>query len=413
MSWEDNINNRIRITTGDGKVYEPLTMLSDNVGSFEFNVSEFEFPEISGTKVDKRLRKGVRYPLVLYFQGENCIIDGKAFIESSNDTRPWDILHPIFGQFKGHPLGIDFDNSGINVFKISCTVVETILDDGVKTVFSPSDNAVFILNKSKETNVSSFNESVTSFETTDVTIMSSNTDKLYKASVSSIVDQDAFNEYFNLFNKAQTAIDNALFDAGLVIQQVQNFINYPANFSIGVKNKVNMIKQQANSFLSSVYNLSSSYNEKKIFENNKGEVINTLIQAITTPQDGDYDSAMDVLFIIEQSISIYNQFIDELQGLQSPDGYQPGSYLPDAEFLESLSYSFNYAVSNLFEIALNAGQERTIILEDDSNVVLLTHRFYGLEQDDSTLNKFISTNNITLDETIQIKKGRKIVYYVQ
>lgn len=413
MSWEDNINNRIRITTGDGKVYEPLTMLSDNVGSFEFNVSEFEFPEISGTKVDKRLRKGVRYPLILYFQGEDCIIDGKAFIESSNDTRPWDIIHPIFGQFRGHPLGIDFDNSGINVFKISCTVVETILDDGVKTVFSPSDNAVFILNKSKETNVSSFNESVTSFETTDVTIMSSNTDKLYKASVSSIVDQDAFNEYFNLFNKAQTAIDNALFDAGLVIQQMQNFINYPANFSIGVKNKVNMIKQQANSFLSSVYNLSSSYNEKKIFENNKGEVINTLIQAITTPQDGDYDSAMDVLFIIEQSISIYNQFIDELQGLQSPDGYQPGSYLPNAEFLESLSYSFNYAVSNLFEIALNAGQERTIILEDDSNVVLLTHRFYGLEQDDSTLNKFISTNNITLDETIQIKKGRKIVYYVQ
>lgn len=413
MSWEDNIKNRIRITTGDGKVYEPLTMLSDNVGSFEFNVSEFEFPEISGTKVDKRLRKGIRYPLVLYFQGENCIVDGKAFIESSNDTRPWDILHPIFGQFKAHALGIDFDNSGINVFKISCTVVETIIDDGVKTVFSPSDNAVFILNRSKEANVNSFNESVTSFETTDVMVMSSNTDKLYKASVSSIVDQDAFNEYFNLFNTAQTAIDNALFDAGLVIQQMQNFINYPANFAIGIKNKINMIKNQANSFLSSVYNISSSYNEKKIFESNKGDVINTLIQAITTPQDGDYDSAMDVLFVIEQSIGIYNQFIDELQELQSPDGYQPNSYLPDAEFLESLSYSFNYAISNLFDIALNAEQERTIILEDDSNVVILTHRFYGLEQDDSTLNKFINTNNISIDETIQIKKGRKIVYYVQ
>jgi len=76
MSWEDNIKNRIQITTGDGQVWEPLTLLSTNTASFEFNVSEFEFPEIEGTKVDRRLRKGVRYPLELFFQGAECITEG-------------------------------------------------------------------------------------------------------------------------------------------------------------------------------------------------------------------------------------------------------------------------------------------------------------------------------------------------
>jgi len=119
-----------------------------------------------------------------------------------------------------------------------------------------------------------------------------------------------------------------------------------------------------------------------------------------------------VVNVIYQVTSLYNEFIDEIQTLQTVDGYTEDSYLPDAEFLESLNFSVNYAVSNLFEIALAAQQERVIYLEEDSNLIILAHRFYGLTETDSTIQYFSDTNNIGLNEVFQIKKGRKLVYYV-
>ena len=101
-----------------------------------------------------------------------------------------------------------------------------------------------------------------------------------------------------------------------------------------------------------------------------------------------------------------------MQTLQTVNGFESDSYLPDATFIDSLNYAVNYAVSNLYEIALNARQERIICLEEDSNIIILAHRFYGLSEDDSTIDYFAQTNNIGLSETFQVEKGRKIVYYV-
>jgi len=71
----------------------------------------------------------------------------------------------------------------------------------------------------------------------------------------------------------------------------------------------------------------------------------------------------------------------------------------------------NYTISNLFNIAINAKQERSIIVEDDTNLVALAHRFYGLAPDDSTIEDLMLGNKIGLSELLIIKKGRKISYY--
>ena len=37
----------------------------------DYNVAEFEFPEVSGTLVSRKKPKGSRYDLEIIFQGEN------------------------------------------------------------------------------------------------------------------------------------------------------------------------------------------------------------------------------------------------------------------------------------------------------------------------------------------------------
>jgi len=72
----------------------------------------------------------------------------------------------------------------------------------------------------------------------------------------------------------------------------------------------------------------------------------------------------------------------------------------------------NFTLSNLFAIALNAKQERSIVLEEDNNLVNLTHRFYGLDAADENIDEFILNNNIGISEHLLIKKGRILRYYV-
>jgi hypothetical protein len=98
--------------------------------------------------------------------------------------------------------------------------------------------------------------------------------------------------------------------------------------------------------------------------------------------------------------------------LQSDNASSPESYIPDANSLIGLNNIINFTISNLYDVALDSKQERSIILEEDSNIFLLTHRFYGLQEDDSSIDQFMDQNEIGLNEMLGIRKGRRIIYYV-
>jgi ABC-type Na+ transport system ATPase subunit NatA len=54
----------------------------------------------------------------------------------------------------------------------------------------------------------------------------------------------------------------------------------------------------------------------------------------------------------------------------------------------------------------------SIVLEYDSNWIVLAHRFYGLQSDDSTLTKLIHENGAGLTTMLKVPKNSLIKYYV-
>lgn len=409
MSWVERLQNPLKITTGDGKTYVPLQRADTNKGSYDFNISEFHYPEVEGTHVDRRLKKGTRYPLEFYFDGENNLDTLQEFINSSRDTRPWIVFHPAFGQITGHPLSIEFDSSAVSHTKITTTLVETITDGGPQVIKSTRESAL--------KSVTQAVESQESFAVTiqpspsDVSTMSTTATAMYTEGVKGVTDDIVGSQYFNAFSKAENAINNALNDFNTGVAFLNDFITYPSQFIIGIKIRLQILKAQALKLSATLENLENKYS-KQLFEAQKGAIVASVIDAVLNPLEGDYQSAVDALFVIEQTLGIYNDFIDELQELQSTDPTQEDTYAPNAEFMYNLNFAVNYAVSNLFSIAMTAQQERVVFLMHDSNVIIEAHKYYGLNADDSNLMRFINTNNIQLDEVVILPKGRKIVYYV-
>lgn len=408
MSWTDNIEDNIKITTGDGKKYEPLYKITEK--TVEYNVAEFEFPNIEGTLVKKSQPKGARHKFELTFQGPDHIQESKAFEISNKDQRAWKVFHPIWGNLTVQPTSLSFNPSGLSATKIMAEVVETITEELPRVSIDPKNKISFDYINTNTSIAEGFSDNVIP-KTEDITQMTNTTDELYSLGSESVMSGDQSNEYFQLYNKASAAILNAASGVSIAAVLITDLYTYPGLFVSSVKDRLTLLQNQLTSISSDLENL-LTFNSKSVYEMSGAGIISGMVNASINPADTDYNSTNEVLDVINQILSVYNDYMFNIDSLQTLTGGDENSYIPNYDSISNLTNLVNFATANLFNIALNAKQERFIYLEADSNVIILAHRFYGLEDDDSTIDEFINQNNIGINEMLEIKKGRKIIYYV-
>lgn len=406
MSWIDRVQNNLVITTGDGKQYNPNWIVATKAK--EYNIAEFNFPEISGTLVKRGTPKGKRYPLEFYFQGEDHIEIANAFEISADDKRPWTISHPYYDRIVCHPISLTFDNNRYNVSKIVCEVLETIDDKNPKTTVDPQEDALIKKANLDETIAATFEADVIP-DTDDINQMIDVNEEVYGEGKKFVLNDLDFQNYFNAFNEANSAILNGTDDAFQAMNKLQAVINAPFQFVDTVKNRIAILKSQFNKLKNSIVNLLTKPS-KKIYEATNASLVSSL--ALSSMVNIDYDNAGDVLDVIDDILDNYNDYISRIDSLQSINNGNEDSYLPDFNVQVQLNDLIVFVVNNLLDVALNSRQERRIFIEDDTNAIILAHRFIGLDINDDNLNKFINDNQIGLNELLQIKKGREIVYYV-
>lgn len=408
MAWIDQINSDIVIQTGDGKQYFPLYFITSI--QEEFNVAEFNFPHIKGTLVDRREPMGRKYSLEIIFQGDDHLDLAEEFRISTHDKRYWQVAHPVYGTIFCHPSSLTYDSSGLNTTRITGAMIETIVTDAPRATIDPKEKVSLDVEKVNETYTPKW-ETV-NFKPRNGATLTASTEATYEKGASKVKNGAQSNEYFNLFNKANAAITAATVDPMNAIDAVKSMLMYPSEFSESAQFRIQLFIDQIKGLQEQVENLVDKV-DKMLFENDTTTLMLGLIQSSVTPLNAtDYGNIDDVLSVISLITSTYNSIIEDLDSLQSETGAEIDSYIPDYENLTGLDSVVNYAISQLMVIALNASQERTHICETDTNILILTHRFYGITEDQSTVDEMIRNNNIGLNELLQIRKGRKIRYYV-
>lgn len=407
MSWLDKVKNDFVITTGDSKDYRVNWLNASK--SVEYNVSEFEFPEVSGTFVYRSLPKGRRYSIEIFFQGEDHLDTAESFELSANDPRAWQITHPYYGTITVQPTALNFDNSAHNVTKITGTIIETITDVNPRTVVDPVDQ-ISIEKETLDFGIVDNMASVRPAES-DVTLMDEYALAFYAAGKPQVTDPTEAEGYFNALNKAQAAIAVAISKPSEAITALNNLINAPAFFTIGVKNRIDIFATQFETLQAGLANI-TKVSSKGIYFSLGSSILSALCLATSKPLTSDYKTRDSVVYGIDKIFDTYNSFVADADSLQTANGGKLRSFIPPAKSLLKLNQLINYTTANLFTIALAARQERTFNLEEDSNIILVTHRVYGLDPNDANIDAIIEQNNIGMNELYNLRKGRKIVYYV-
>lgn len=409
MSWLDKIKNDLVIITGDKKKYTPLSLNFSFV--VDYNTSEFEFVDVPGTLVSKGQPMGTKYNLEIYFQGENHLDTALEFKESCNDKRPWVLTHPFYGELNVQPTSLSFDNSEMNVSKITGTVIETILDDNPVTVVEPLD--MILLSKENLDELISNKVSQPPIAD-DANRLSSENSKRFKLTTPRIKLPEEYDKYREAFEQADSAVNEIVGSAqsGIIaMKAVIKVITMPSEFAMSVKEKIDLLVGQYESLQNNLLFL-TGVSSKEIYQAQAVSLISSMCSAAVVPLPGNYTNSNSVLNIMSVINTQYRAFLDDLDSLQSISGGNVNSFIPDPEGLNSLNELVNMTIANLFAIALNSKSERIIELEADSNPIELTHRIYGLDPFDENLNEFIIENDLSSDELFLIKKGRRIVYYI-
>lgn len=414
MSWQERANNKLTIITGDGFTWD--FTWKDPSMEIEYNVTLFEFPEVEGTFADRRERRGIRIPLTLFFIGDDHIDKWASFRVSADDKRHWVMKHPYYGVMNVQPIRMGVDQSGENVSKIQIEIIETIVEDNPKVTRKPQDEISFRASQMQQLRAASFATAVPSPNIRTVNLLRDQTAKNYQVGKKALKTTIDAEKYFELYNESINKILNITADPLAGIRSIQNLINSPFQFANTVKARVSLLAQQYGLLQTTIETLAGTQ-QKASYDAMSSEMIASMAQALVYTQNDslnseDYQNATDVVDMIELLRSNYDSYVGDIDSIQSATGTEENGYVPDPTNQRDLQDLVDYTSSVLMGIALNGRQERSIILEYDSNPITLAHRFYGLQEDDSTIDYLIKTNGWGISENEIIKKGRRVIYYV-
>ena len=397
MNWIERLENiTLTITTGDGKVYNPLWVGAQK--NISYNTEGFEFINKPGSYVERKEKKGSQYPLTLYFQGENHIDEANNFLTSAEDKRPWIIKHPFYDELTVQPLGLSVDNSENNITKITGIVWETISEkypqekkNLTKEIESTKDNL-------DTTTSDNFENSIVSISASSIQSSSSSIDQIDTKYQTLILSDSEAADLKNRVRLASSAAQEMISEPTNYINQAIDLINFPFIIAQDITSKFNIFVDVLTEFVDIFLGDDTDSEKQTIYESQATVILSSMASnaAIAT-----YSNRAEVLNIIDVLDNSYDEFLLNL------DTYE---HEQNSELSIGLDSIITTTLSSLIDIAFESRQQRTFILDKDNNIVTLAHRFFG--SGDDNLDLFMELNQITKNEYLGLRKGREITYYV-
>ena len=398
MSWKDRISNiEFTIKTGDGKEFKPLWKGGEK--TTDFNFSKFDFINVSGSLINKRKPLGASIPLLFWFQGDDNIDQASDFENSAKDNRLVTVTHPFYGTLKGQIVKIHLNDNSYGITEVAVDFWESITEDypnaDISLVDEVRDRAI-----SLDSLTASTFASTTVPLASDISLM-----KELNLTVASELapDLSQFADYYNTVNKAISSANNFIENTQDSISDAQKVLSTGFNFKDTVANRL--------------ANYVNAYEEikgkvsKALLEVLGVTVITSVCNCVVNPEEGDYSTRSEIEEVNEIVNSLYADLTETLDEQTVDIHNVDDAWVPNVNVQSSLMDLVSLTTNQLYVISFQAKQERSIELEKNSNLILLTHRFMGLSSDEN-IDVFRKINNIYNDELLQIEKGRIIKWFV-
>jgi len=410
MSWIEQLSNvEVEIITGDGKRFKPLWKEAKR--SKNYNTSAYNFINVAGTLIDRQLPEGYQYDTTIIFQGESHLAVSDEFQMSADDRRFWTIIHPYWGEIMVQPMSIEEDKTVLNITAFKIKVWETISSDYPIQKQLSNDRVAELNDEVNEMAAQSFEAQIPELDT-EVRAALMETVEIADVEVTKLMKlSEDFAKFKGKVSAAKARINDATQSAIDVMRTVQAVINYPVQVIQSVKDRIAVAMELKNK-LTAIFFRKASKKDLVMYESIISGVVAMMATSAIDPGEEDYQLRTEIVETVDNVRTSYEDYLMQLDNTQSTRSDDVDGFTPDPDVSNALNAAIMEALANVYDYSFGAKQERIIMLEEDSNPILLTHRFYGLDANDDNLAFFIRTNALSLDELFEVRKGRRISYFV-
>lgn len=413
MGWEDRIREAA-YTAPSGARY---TFNYEDVSqSIDKSTSAFDFPDANGTYIQDLGHSGRRFPLLVYFWGDNCDVEAQQFDAALIETGPGVLEHPIYGRVDVVPFGTisrrDDLVTGANQVVINVVFWQTTgviyptgLFDPAAAVFAALDrfgiSAAFNFAKSvvlkTATTIASFEERYSVILGSAKGILEPITEKTesIKRQVDAIEDS------------IKKSIGVLSGDTETLAAQTLKVIQLPSSAAADIGSKLTAYGDIS----SQIVSLTES-SDARVTDNTRNDyATNSLfasaaisgaslsaVNAQFQTRGQAIEAAESILILFDNMIVWRDNATDDLEVVDTGEDYQ--------QLQEVVALTAGY----LLEISFSLRQERTITLDRDRTVIDLCGQLYG--SIDDSIDSLISSNDLSGSEILELPRGRKIVYYI-
>jgi len=412
MSWEERIK-QAAYTSPSGirfdLLYEDVSRESDK------KTTVFTFPDKDGAFIQDLGRGGRRYPLRIFFSGENYDLLANEFFAALEEVGVGVLDHPIYGTINVVPTGTirqrDNLKTASNQAVFDIEFWETITE--ISFPFAETE-AITVVNESIENFTveasDQFDDELdleTSSETIDFKTKFLTALDFTKSVLDDIAkaQQEIKSQFDALYNTIQTNIDELI---GVPVQLALNtidFIRLPARALTGITAKLDAYGNLINGIIGNDFEPSFDNKTKNNFVSSSlfstsyliAEVEVTLFTKLVTKPD-----AISVADVIVQNFDNIINWSDTNRNTLN--------IIDTGEAYEQLQNAVAADTSRLVQISFSLKQERIITLDRNRTIIDLSAELYGTI--DSQLDFLISSNNLNGDEIIELPKGKEIKYYI-
>lgn len=382
--------------------------------SVEKKTSAFTFPDADGTYVQDLGRTDRRYPLRIFFWGDNHDLASNAFEEILLERGAGTLEHPMYGSVNVVPFGEisqrDDLKTAANQSVIEVVFWETI---GLAYPTTQGDPASEVLSAVDEYNAAKAEEFANSVNT-DTESLREKLKGVYTASLNAVksglqkvadVQENVQKQFDAIYDSINTGLDILVGQPTTLAFQTTLLIQTPARASANIKAKLDAYGNLIGAIISGDGANVSGSSQSNDFYSNDLYASTHITGLITSVINTEFQTKPEALSAAE---FILDEFADITAWREA--NYAIIGAIDTGESYQQLQEAVGLAAGFLVEISFTLKQERSLVLTRNRTIIDLCAELYGAV--DSVLDFFISSNDLSGDEILELPAGRKIVYYI-
>lgn len=404
MTWEKRIREAAYTSPGGTR----LTFQYEDVGrTVSVKGATFEFTDADGTFVQDLGRTGRRYPLRMFFSGQDCDLQATAFEDALNERGHGTLEHPVYGSVLVVPFG-DISRRDDLVSAANQAVLEVTFFQTNGLIYpSPvADTAGTVADQVAAAEEAQAQWFGAAFVESTATVLADLRSR-YNAALNTASDilrpiADTVTGTQRAFDQIQSSITRGLDvligqPLTLAYQTIQ-LIKTPARIS-----------QQVGARLDAYSNLFQQYVGRPA-ENRTALYTRDLFAS--TAATATAQAAFNTTYTRRpEAVQAAEQLLAQLDALAAwrDEQFAAQGEVDDGSSWQATQDLLATVAGALVDQSFDLAAERVLVLTSDRSIIDVCFEVYGSVDD--KLDALMADNDLSGDEIVELPRGRRIVYY--